>query len=124
NPDGEFKFEKNDFKDIDYIYKLLEKNRKSIFNSKKFLRYSKEYLKGNIENPRCYAGRLYLSIPPNGNLNPCHKYRDFNNKETRLNLKNCWGCMRPCWREIDFAFENPFNQLRLLKSVLLYYIEI
>ncbi|MDP8234617.1 MAG: radical SAM protein [Candidatus Saelkia tenebricola] len=115
NPEAEFKFQEKDYGDIDSIYEVLSKKRKVIFNSDRFLESSKDYFKGFFKNPRCYAGRLYFSISPEGSFSPCHKFRGNENEEIKELIGSCIGCIRPCWREIDFSFRHPLNQLRMLK---------
>lgn len=119
NPKGRFSFSKQDYDEIDSIFENLLKNRQNIFNSENFLRLLKEYLKGNFKNFPCYAGKLYFSINPEGQFNICHKYR-IEYKPSNIDFKNylienCSGCLRPCWREVDFVFKNSFQLFRIFK---------
>lgn len=119
DPQGKFSFLEEDYETIDDIFEILIKDRTFIFNSKNFLEQLKDYLKGRGGNLSCYAGRLYVSITPDGSITICHKYDiEYESQKAgfyRELVMDCSGCLRPCWREIDFAFENPLSLLRVLK---------
>ncbi len=115
NPESEFEFREKDYQDIDYVYDILLQKRRVIFNSSRFVEFSKDYFKGVMKNPHCYAGRLYFSISPDGTFGSCHRFRGYKNKKITELIDNCAGCIRPCWREIDFSFGQQLNQLRILK---------
>jgi len=119
-----FQFIKEDYKKIDELYSFLKKEckkNKYIFNSSKFLEMSNNYQKGIMYKNYCHAGKLYVSINPNGNIAPCHKYHDaFINDINNIKQKdkNCCSCMRPCWIEISnfFTDNNSFTE-RLKKYI-------
>jgi len=119
------KFKETDFNKIDLLYDfLISENKKYnyIFNSSKFLEMSKEYLKGIQSQRHCHAGKLYISINPDGNIAPCHKYHAHarNNFDFITNAdKNCYDCMRPCWIEISNFFTNTKSFFERIKKLLI-----
>lgn len=113
NPPDEFKFRNDDFKQLKEIFGFLSRNR-NVFNGVEFLNYSLNYLLGNFQNFPCFAGKLYFSINPEGEIWDCHKYRTVK--------ENCEGCMRPCWRQIDLIYKRYSEFLNLGRKVLNYQI--
>ena len=123
--DNNFIMTNRDYALIDKIYaRLIEmkKRGRPIFNSVLFLENSREYLKTGQINWQCDAGRLYLSINPEGNFSICHKFSpiessslkemipyfeseeyEFKRKEL---IRTCSRCMRPCWAEITYLIRN------------------
>lgn len=116
--------------------RLLEykKKRNNILNSTAFLNMSKKYfLHGQINND-CDAGKLYFSVSPEGGISICHKLEkvkqfsagDFNgyfnsaeySSGCRELIKNCKGCIRPCWRELSFWAHDlrSFSEVIRLKA--------
>lgn len=104
---------------------LIEMKRKGapIANSTRFLRDSVRYLQDGVSPWSCDAGRLYLSVSPEGDLSICHHYPAFarfdqpdlaglmRRHETRRGFgaqrAACVGCMRPCWAEVTHVFRSP-----------------
>ena len=131
NACADFSFQKTGHEAIDKSYarllKLKNTGGSNIFNSAVFLKSSRDYLKSPDKNWRCNAGALYFSINPRGEFSVCHRFdpeadilrdgfKDFfespGYKLKRRQLSNsCPGCMRPCWAEVSFFFNNPFNIL-------------
>lgn len=117
---SEFAFTPADHPRIDRSYaRLLEMKRKGahIFNSSLFLRNTAEYLKSGRRNWKCDAGKLYFSVDPRGEISFCHRLKAglpsprAGREESPLSspahgvrdamVKECAGCMRPCWAEIS-----------------------
>ena len=109
NPSAEFKFRNEDFKPLKKLFGFLSQN-KYVFNGVEFLNYSLNYLLGNFQNFPCFAGKLYFSINPKGEIWVCHKYRTV--------TENCEGCMRPCWRQIDLIYSSYSEFLNLGSKIL------
>lgn len=110
----------DDHQRLDAAYgALLRLKRKGapIANSSRFLRDSHAFLKGHPNRWVCDAGRLYLSVSPEGAISVCHKYPPFagwdaadlgsvlsSPEQSSLASRQrnrCSGCMRPCWAEIS-----------------------
>lgn len=126
NSSSEFNFNQDDYRLIDESYEHLirmKKERKSyIFNSSLFLEKSSQYLKTKERSWQCDAGKLYFSLNPRGEFSICHKFKaersllrsdsetflkseDFKiNRQTLI--KDCSGCMRPCWAEVSFLIKD------------------
>lgn len=119
---SEFNLKESDHPWIDesynYLINMKKKNGSSIFNSSLFLESSRQYLRSGQRNWQCDAGKLYLSLSPKGEISACHKTgrklsllqegdramfvsKDFKQEQQGL-IKNCSGCMRPCWSELSF----------------------
>ena len=96
-------------------------DRKALFNSNEFLNHMIDYLCGEFKMGGCFAGKLYISISPSGDISPCHMY-NFNDADWQIELKSCSGCMRPCWKEIDYLYTQPINRLKLASKHLGSYI--
>lgn len=126
NGNPEFKFKEDDYKEIDESYgrliKMKEGNKSPVFNSSLFLQKSREYLKTGCRNWQCDAGKLYFSINPKGEFSICHGFkpeayllkqglkaflasREFEDRRRHL-IKECPGCMRPCWAEVSFLMKD------------------
>lgn len=105
-------------KSYDYLIEMKKKGKSHIFNSSLFLESSRQYLKSGQRNWQCDAGKLYFSLSPKGEISACHKIgqklsllqegnravfvsKDFKQEQQGL-IKNCSGCMRPCWSELSF----------------------
>jgi len=132
---SEFAFSVRDHETLDRSYEKLIVIKgisgNHIFNSTLFLSKSRDYLKNKKRNWTCHAGRLYYSINPKGDLSGCHRlpslfsFRNFNSidKETlrRINLdqknlvKDCGGCMRPCWSELSLVSSDIKSFFELAK---------
>lgn len=119
---SEFTFTQDNYQWIDesydYLIKMKKRGKSSIFNSSVFLEKSRQYLKFKNSDWQCDAGKLYFSINPKGELSICHRFnpeislletgvrgllesKEFKNKCEGL-IKECSGCMRPCWAEVSF----------------------
>jgi len=130
---GEFKITPEDHQTVDRSYGELikmKKGRNNIFNSTRFLEDSREFLKNTRKNWQCDAGRLYVSVDPQGDFSICHHFppegqldhntRGFLRSEAfkarRLKLINgCPGCMRPCWAEITHVIHDRNSLREMLK---------
>lgn len=121
------KFKKTDFAKINDLYDFLileNKKHNYIFNSSQFLEMSKKHQKGINFAQYCHAGKLYISINPDGNIAPCHKYhthirKNFN--DTFITNNKCSDCMRPCWIEISNFFTNKNSFFERIKKQLINY---
>jgi len=129
---SKFAFNRKDHVVLDQSYEALLKLKKergsNIFNSSWFLEKSRDYLKNGKRNWRCDAGKLYLSVNPQGEVALCHKFgslapvfeKDFmGSKEyekIRLDLTaHCSGCMRPCWAEISSLFHDKKSFCEMIR---------
>ncbi len=90
-----------------------------VFGSSSFLAASPDHLLGRRPAWPCRAGRLYLSVAPDGRLSPCHAFEDrlaypyrgfsavFRSADYRQRVRGlaaeCEGCLRPCWTEISLS---------------------
>jgi len=130
-----FRMIDSDYNLVDKVYGELiglKKKRNYIFNSTAFLEQSREYLKTGKSYWQCDAGRLYFSINPEGNISICHKfnlenattYRQFTDyfrsqeyeaARKRL-IKDCDGCLRPCWAEVTNLIRDRKTLLELAAS--------
>lgn len=123
---SEFTFTCKDYhwidKSYDYLIRMKKEGKDNIFNSSLFLKKSRQYLKSKQRNWQCDAGKLYFSINPKGGLSICHRFKpeisllggkfkgfleseEFKNRRASL-IKECLGCMRPCWAEVSFLLKN------------------
>lgn len=119
--DAEFKITDIQHDLIDKSYEaLISKKRKNsrILNSTLFLENSRGFLKSGRVNWQCDAGKLYFSVNPEGRFSICHRFdpidcfdldyinsSQFQSKRDEL-VKNCPGCMRPCWAEISYLMKD------------------
>lgn len=131
----EFAFTQDDYKWIDesydYLIRMKKNGKGSIFNSSVFLEKSRQYLKSKHHNWQCDAGKLYFSVNPKGELSICHRFgprvslleinpgtyfvsEEFKNTRESL-IKGCSGCMRPCWAEVSFLFQDKRSLWEMLK---------
>ena len=111
------------------IKKLLKskKTNKVVGNSKASLGYL--YNWPNYKKNKCYAGKLFAHIYPNGDVYPCFNMDGkkpinclddgFNNAFKQLKLKDCEGCWTYANIEMNYSFNLNFsagwNSLKLLK---------
>jgi len=115
---------------IDEVYDELIKMKKEhylIYNSFRFLRESREFLKTGRINWTCRSPDLYFSISPQGNFLPCVDIKTDNSmlrpdfmknyrsgglkEETRRLARNCPGCMYACYPEIVYICTDPVTFL-------------
>jgi len=131
-----------EFKDKVNLICLLPENRPgSIFDDTSFYNKWKE-IKGkynigdsnyfienlNSKDEICDAGKLYLTIHPNGDVNACNVhqklimgnihdrsfyeiYKSGISPEIKKRIKNCDGCYMKCTTEISQIFRIPFYKL-------------
>jgi len=133
---SEFNFTQGHYKYIDesydYLIRMKRKWKSSIFNSSLFLERSRQYLKFRGHNWQCDAGKLYFSMNPKGELSACHRFEGgisllgkdpkilltsegFKNNYQGL-IKDCPGCMRPCWAEISFLLRDLGSAWEMVRS--------
>jgi MoaA/NifB/PqqE/SkfB family radical SAM enzyme len=130
----EFKITAEDYRIVDRIYDELIRMKErgnNIFNSTRFLENSRQFFKTSQINWQCDAGKLYLSINPQGNFSACHRFHsdgeyfnsnlgclikshDFRLKWEKL-IKDCPGCMRPCWAEISLMMKDWKSFWQMIK---------
>ncbi len=129
----EFKINSQDHSLVDRVYGQLidmKMKEKNIFNSRDFLEKSRQFLKGLQKNWACDAGRLYLSLDPQGYFSICHHYpaekrldknislylesEDFQLKRKKFK-DACPGCMRPCWAEITNLLNDKKSLLDMIR---------
>ena len=100
----------------------LKRHGAPIANTSRFLHDSVRYFTTGTCRWSCDAGRLYLSISPEGALSMCHHYPSFAHHDTEdlANLlqqatiqtamagqrRACPGCIRPCWAEVTHAMRH------------------
>lgn len=121
-----FDFKPEEYAGVDKLYEtIITMKRKGfkVHNSYRFLRESREFLKGNKVNWRCASPFLYFSISPGGNFLPCvdistsismlegnfiERFRgqEFI-KSVRERVKKCRGCMYACYPEVSFFCYDP-----------------
>jgi MoaA/NifB/PqqE/SkfB family radical SAM enzyme len=100
---------------------LLERKRAGhpIANSSRFLGDSRDFLIRGLAQWSCDAGRLYVSVSPEGDISICHGFAPVARYDTpdlaallrspgvaavaRRQREQCAGCMRPCWAEVTHA---------------------
>jgi MoaA/NifB/PqqE/SkfB family radical SAM enzyme len=113
---------------------LLRKKRRGapIANSSRFLEDSMDHLISSACPWTCDAGRLYLSIGPEGDISACHSLKPFaryDAAELEATLKNlqrefarqraaCEGCMRPCWAEVTHATWSAPAAIEAYRTIL------
>lgn len=132
----EFVFSEADRQYIDPSYDFLIRAKSgkasNILNSRLFLEKSRELLKTGVHGWECDAGRLYFSLDPRGGLSICHRFpadkrlleengflrSKVFEKERRVLVAGCPGCLRPCWAEVSFALRSraSFWEMALLKA--------
>jgi MoaA/NifB/PqqE/SkfB family radical SAM enzyme len=100
-----------------------------VLNSTAFLERSADYLaRGRTPWP-CRAGRLYLSVSPDGRIGACHAFegtgdlpfREFAKRwrasgfrrELARAHEHCEGCFRPCWAEVSFLMTDPRSLIEM-----------
>jgi len=109
----------------------MKKNGRPILNSTRFLRLSADYLCGKGVSWPCKAGGLFGSIAPNGDYSICYRGKKLGNmldpefqkyfgsdsfhQDRMSEIKNCSGCMRPCWSELSLAFSHFDSFLEMIK---------
>lgn len=127
-----FTFQPQHYSKIDEVFsnlfKIKQKSDNNIFNSKRFLEITKQFLKNKNSNIPCDAGRLFYSLESNGWLYICHKKNSpginllnissaeelkqyINSKSFKIRkdefVESCPRCVRPCWTEVSLFFHNP-----------------
>lgn len=103
---------------------LLDRKRTGhpIANSSRFLKDSRDFLVNGSSSWVCDAGRLYVSVSPEGDVSICHGFAPVARFDTpdlggllrsrsvartaRRQRRDCEGCMRPCWAEVSHATHN------------------
>ncbi len=103
---------------------LLERKRTGypIANSSRFLKDSRDFLVSGGSSWTCDAGKLYVSVSPEGDISICHGFEPIARFDTpglakllrskevaataRRQRQECEGCMRPCWAEVSHATHN------------------
>jgi MoaA/NifB/PqqE/SkfB family radical SAM enzyme len=117
----EMVFTEEEFPKIDAIYKQVLEMKKQgyhVYNTKRFLRESPDYLKYGKVHWKCTSPDLYFSISPSGKYIPCvdmdsdfnmlsldfmEKYRSGEvERELRKTVDKCSGCMYACYPEITY----------------------
>ena len=121
----EFAVGSRDHELVDSTYNFLLKRKhrfNDILNSSRFLKDSAHFLKTGEINWECHAGSLYLSVSPEGMISYCHKAagkigtwsdnlpavfeeKGYQNSRRQF-LRDCPGCMRPCWAEVTHALSS------------------
>ena len=102
-----------------------------ILNSTAFLERSAEYLAAGRTDWPCRAGRLYLSVAPDGRIGACHAFegtqdvpfREFADRyrsaafrrELARAHERCEGCFRPCWAEVSYMMTDPRSFLEMAR---------
>lgn len=98
----------------------------ALFNSAAFLKRCRDQFSGAIHDWPCLAGRLYFSLDPQGNFSLCHRFKGYRGqpqevpayepefpalfeksqyfREAEKTVRQCPGCLRPCWAEVSLAF--------------------
>mgnify|MGYP002640301460 CR=1 FL=1 len=108
--------------DVRSVYEDLLRRKRAghpIANSSQFLKDSRDFLLGQSCSWTCDAGRLYVSVSPEGDISICHGFAPIARFDTpnlaallrspevagtaRRQRQECDGCMRPCWAEVSHA---------------------
>lgn len=87
----------------------LKENKKYIFNSMDYLNY--------LENPRplkCYAGKWFATMAPDGEVYPCVEFMGTGVKGMR-DMRACHKCNFNCYVEYNLLLEKPWKLWRALK---------
>jgi MoaA/NifB/PqqE/SkfB family radical SAM enzyme len=107
------------------INKLIKSSSSCIIDSKEYLRY----LLGDLGLPKCYAGKLFCRIDPNGDMYPCQdmlgrikgiNVNEYGFKEAFKMLKSskCSICNCALYIEFNNIFAKfPFNLKKEIKRV-------
>ena len=111
----------------------LKRNGAPIANSSRFLSDSAHYLRRGGADWSCDAGRLYLSVSPEGDISICHRFAPVANardadaarklrsvvtrREAQQQRETCPGCMRPCWAEVTHAMRNLGSGWEAFRSI-------
>lgn len=123
----DFAFGPEDFTALDSIYGEVIRMKKDgflVYNSKRFLRESPDFLKYKRVHWKCDSPALYFSISPEGRFLPCvdiktdksmlsdgfgvlYRSKAFR-REIREIVERCPGCMYACWPEITYLCRDPF----------------
>lgn len=112
----------------------LKQNGAPIANTSRFLRASANYFKTGQCRWECDAGRLYLSIGPDGAIAICHHYPPFAGHDTpdlavalrqaaaagalAAQRRTCPGCIRPCWAEVSHVMHHPGSALEAFRCLI------
>lgn len=120
----------------DVFCRLIAAKRsgKNILSSTPFLKRTADYLLTGKADWPCKAGRLYLSVGPDGMVSPCHDFEgqwetDFREFEKRYHspryeseldqhLAGCSSCFRPCWAEISYLMTTASGLLDMTRLQL------
>lgn len=89
--------------------KWLKENKKYIFNSMDYLNY--------LQNPRplkCYAGKWFATMAPDGQVYPCVEFMGTGVKGMR-DMRSCHKCHFNCYAEYNLLLEKPWKLWRALK---------
>lgn len=119
-------FQLQDHQLIDEIYDRVIQMKKGdyrIYNSFRFLRESREFLKTGKINWTCQSPDLYFSISPQGYFLPCvdikteesmlegNFLKRYRSGELRVKIREsvraCRGCMYACYPEIVYVCRHP-----------------
>ena len=131
----ELAFRDDNHDEIDQIYAkiiAMKKQGYNIYNSYRYLKNSRSFLKGNRINWRCDSPDLYFAISPSGKFLPCvelktsfsmldagfvdlYKSREFKD-EIRKTVNKCPGCFYACWPEMTYLCRDP---LVLMERIIL-----
>lgn len=134
---GKLAFSNEDRNKIEENFKKIFRMKKQgyrIISSMKYLKDSLKVLRTHNPKWKCYAGRLFFVIYPNGGVAPCDdfgailnikdkdfvrkfKSKDYINKVKQIE-NNCRGCTYGCWREIVGFIKKTDVQLERLKTFL------
>ncbi len=115
---------------IDRVYaKLMDMKRSGfhLYNTYRFLRESRDYLKTGEIRWRCLSPDMYFSISPQGHFLPCvdlpgdesmldpgfvERYRSREFREHyRRQASTCAGCMYACYPELTYIARHPLTFL-------------
>lgn len=89
---------------------LLKENKKHIFNSMDYLNY--------LENPtplKCYAGKWYCTLAPDGKTYPCVEFMGNDAMEGMRDMRHCKLCGFNCYAEYNLMLNKPWKLYRAFK---------
>lgn len=123
----DFAFTASDHALVDFAYARAAQMKKEgflVYNSKRFLRESPDFLKNRRVHWKCDSPALYFSISPEGRFLPCvdiktdesmleagfaARYRsEAFRRKMRSIVDGCPGCMYACWPEVTYLCRDPF----------------
>ena len=133
-------FTEEDQKKAEDVFKnliSLKAAGKPVFNSTAFLKSAGNYMSGRKYSWNCHAGILYFSISPEGLFSICHRYQGNTEKGNKISIidpdfisvfksdkykdmtkklnRSCNACLRPCWAEISYLFNDIGALLEMIK---------